>query len=342
MVSRPTVADLARAAGVSVATVDRVLNRRLPVRRETAARVLEAAEAIGYHASGLLRHRAAIAAPARTLGFLLQRPDAFYQALAADLARATEAAPMIRGRPLVYFMDDLSPGTIVERLHRMAERADAIAVVAVDHPNVSAAIAELARRGVPVFTLLSDLTAEARAGYIGLDGRKTGRTAAWMVAHTARAPGTVGILVGSHRYLGQELSEISFRSYMREHAPAFRLLETLINLDHPHIAYDAVLDLMRKNPDLVGLYTAGGGADGVLQAVRDEGLAGRVAVVCNELTASTRAALVDGVATMVLSTPTAALAARAVEVMAAALEGAGTGGPVQIYLPFEMYVSENI
>ncbi|TIT47241.1 MAG: LacI family transcriptional regulator, partial [Mesorhizobium sp.] len=33
---RVTIADLAREAGVSVATVDRVLNVRLPVREETA------------------------------------------------------------------------------------------------------------------------------------------------------------------------------------------------------------------------------------------------------------------------------------------------------------------
>ena len=44
---RPTIADLAQAAGVSVATVDRVLNGRLPVRSETARKVSEAAERIG-------------------------------------------------------------------------------------------------------------------------------------------------------------------------------------------------------------------------------------------------------------------------------------------------------
>ncbi|TIU74187.1 MAG: LacI family DNA-binding transcriptional regulator, partial [Mesorhizobium sp.] len=39
MAKRPTITDLARTSGVSVATVDRVLNNRLPVREETARRV---------------------------------------------------------------------------------------------------------------------------------------------------------------------------------------------------------------------------------------------------------------------------------------------------------------
>ena len=43
---RPTVEDIASAAGVSVATVDRVINNRLPVKKQTAERVLAAAEQI--------------------------------------------------------------------------------------------------------------------------------------------------------------------------------------------------------------------------------------------------------------------------------------------------------
>ncbi len=49
MAKRPTMTDLAKAAGVSIATVDRVINRRLPVNSYTTQRVVDAAEAIGFH-----------------------------------------------------------------------------------------------------------------------------------------------------------------------------------------------------------------------------------------------------------------------------------------------------
>ena len=99
MVKRPTIADLAQASGVSVATVDRVLNRRLPVREETALRVVGAAERIGYHATGLLKQRLA-EVPHRDLGFILQkRNDEFYRALAGALSTATrEASFMLSSR----------------------------------------------------------------------------------------------------------------------------------------------------------------------------------------------------------------------------------------------------
>ena len=64
---RATMADFARVAGVGIATVDRVLNNRVPVSEGRALRVLEAVERVNYHAQGLLRRRIEEMAPARTL-----------------------------------------------------------------------------------------------------------------------------------------------------------------------------------------------------------------------------------------------------------------------------------
>ena len=354
---RPTIEDLALAADVSVATVDRVLNKRHPVREDTARRVVEAAERIGFYARGLLRQRLDERIPFRTLSFLLQkRNDYFYQQLGAELIAATRAASAVRGRPVVEFMDELIPSMIAERLRQAGGSADAVAVVAVEHPHVNAAIEELQQRGVPVFTLLTDVTTPARAGYLGLDGRKTGRTAAWTISRLAREPGKIGILVGSHRYLGQELAEISFRTYLREHAPEFRPLEPLVNLDDSRIAYEACVDLIGTNPDLVGIYMAGGGMAGMVRALREEGRnreggaapaseAGRgrhILAVCNELIPETRAALIDGVIDMVIATPTATLARRTVEAMIEALAGPLDVATRQFQLPAELYISENV
>ena len=343
MGKRPTISDLAKAAGVSVATVDRVLNQRHPVREATAGRVYSAAEAIGYHATTLLRERLQAQVPARTFGFLLQkRADYFYQKLAADLRAATAAATDIRGRSLVEFVDELAPAAIADRLHHIGTRADAVAIVSVDHPHVWAAVAALRERGIPTFAILTDLTAESRAGYIGRDNRKEGRTAAWMIARAAPRPGKIGIIVGSHRYLCQETAEISFRSWFREHAPDFRLLEPLVNLEETRLAHAATLDLLASNPDLVGLYVAGGGMQGAIEAAREEGVAGKVAIVCNELTPQTRAALIDGILTAVISTPTALLATRTVEAMSRALAAPANDPPSEALVPFDLYIAENI
>jgi LacI family transcriptional regulator len=217
-----------------------------------------------------------------------------------------------------------------------------LAIVAVDHPLVNEAVEDVSAKGRPVLTLLSDITSPARAGYLAVDTRRAGRTAAWTIARLARTPGKIGILVGSHRYLSQEISEISFRSYIREHAPDFHLLEPIINLDDERIAYEAVTDMLGSNPDLVGIYVSGGGQHGLVGALRDEGAGRRVIAVCNELTPPTKSALIDGTIDMVLGTPVAAMAARAVDLMSRAVAAPRRESFGQVLFPADIFISENI
>ena len=221
-------------------------------------------------------------------------------------------------------------------------KVDALTIVAVDHPHVNQAVADVRQLGKPVFTLLADLSAPERSGHFGIDNRKAGRTAAWAIARTARQPGPVGVLVGSHRYLNQENAEISFRSYFREHAPEFQLLESLVNLDESRIAYEATVELLNRNPSLVGLYNSGGGMAGMIEAIRDEGAADRIFVVCNELIPVTRTALIEGIIDLAIGTPTRLLSERAVQSMAAALSGQPPEGLQQFLFPAELYISENV
>lgn len=340
MSRRPTIQDLAAAAGVSVATVDRVLNRRHPVRPATAARVAAAAEAIGFHAAGLIRRGVSPARRPRTIGFLLQkRGDAFYRQLAAD---AEAAAAEAGCRAVVENVDELSPDTLVEGLDRLARRVEAIAVVSIDHPHVSAEIAALRARSIPTLAIVTDLSADARIGYVGRDNRREGRTAAWMIARTAgRTEGRIGIVVGSPRYLCQETAEISFRSWFREHAPSFRLSEPLVNLEDDRIAYEAVVAMTARSEDLAGLYVCGGGVEGVIRALRDEVPPGRLSVVCNDLRPSVRSALVDGVLTAVIATRTMEVMQRSVAILADACD-AMPAQPVQCFVPFDLHIAETV
>lgn len=339
MVKRPTIHDLAQAAGVSVATVDRVLNRRLPVREDTALRVVAAAESIGFHATGLLRQRLK-ETPKRSFAFLLQkREHEFYQNFGAALLAATRETTAVQGRAVVEFIDEILPATIAQRIGEAVQRHDGVAVVAVDHPLVNEAIA---RAGKPVVTLLSDVTAPQRTAYISVDSRRNGRTAGWAVSRLARRPGKIGILLGSHRYLSQELAEVSFRSYMREHAPAFQLLEPLVNLDDARIAHEAVVDMIASNDDLVAVYAAGGGVEGLIQALREEAAGARIVAVCNELTTTTRNALIDGTLDLVLDTPTREIARRAVDILARATCGESWDMVQSIQLPATLIVSESL
>lgn len=343
MAKRPTVSDLARASGVSVATVDRVLNNRLPVREETAQRVYEAATVIGYHAVTLIKQRIRQDLPEYRLGFLLQKPEQhFYQEFARELEAATTHAPRFRGIPVIDFWSSQAPEDIVVHLEKLAAKTNAIALVSPDHPTITVAVESLKARGIPVFSLLSDFAPGVREGYVGLNNRKVGRTAAWMIAQCARRPGKVAVFVGSHRFHGQELREIGVRAYFREHAPDFTVLETLVNLETAGLTHQAMLDLLERHPDLVGCYIAGGGMEGAITAVRTAMPAQPPVLICNEITPESRAALANNIITMVLATPLARLSSDLVNLMAHAIQDGAANAPGQTFLPFDIHVPENI
>jgi LacI family transcriptional regulator len=341
MVKRPTLHDLAKAAGVSIATVDRVINRRLPVSGDTSQRVVKAAESIGYHATSLLKRRVE-EMPARRFGFLLQKPDAFYRQLGHELVTASRSSRLVEGKPFIDFVEDVVPAIIAERLLQIAKKSDAIAVVAMDHPVVNEAVEAVIAQGKPVFTLLSNINSASVSGHFGADSRKCGRIAGWTISRLARKPGKIGILVGSQRYLNQELSEISFRTYMREHAPDFQLLEPITNLDDERIAYEAVSDMVSGDADLVGVYVSGGGQEGLIRALREFCTPHQLVAVCNELTPATRAALHDGVIDLTLGTPFSSLARLLVEAMAKGTIGQDMPHLRPLNLPPDVFIAENI
>lgn len=340
---RPTISDLARTSGVSVATVDRVLNGRHKVREETARRVYDAAQSIGYHAVGLIRQRVFEDLPRYQLAFLLQKPmQSFYQAFAREIELAAAACTTARLQVQIDYPAASTPAAIIEKLRSLTARNQAVAMVAPDYPAVTAAVEELKQKGIPVFTVLSDFAEGVRAGYLGLDNRKVGRSAAWTIAHTARKPGKVACFVGSHRFHGHELREMGFRSYFREEAPEFDLLETLINLDTVEITHEATSTLLQKHPDLAGLYVCGGGMEGAIAAIREEKRTGEVALIVNELVPESKEGLMDGTVTMAISTPLPALCRELITQMTTAIETGEAGSAGQTFLPLEIYIPENI
>jgi LacI family transcriptional regulator len=340
---RPTVEDIARVAGVSVATVDRVINNRLPVKKQTAERVLAAAEQIGYHATGVIRRRLEQALPYYRLGFLLQRPEqVFYQNFAEQLRLAAAAATQFRVDPKIEFLKSQKPAEVAEHMKALAKQVDAIGVATVDHPTITAAVRELKSSGVPVFSLLSDFAASDRYGYVGTDNRKVGRTAGWFAAKTSTRPGKVAIFVGDHGFPGHELREIGFRSYLREAASDLAITDTQLTGEDVDHAERITRSLLKTFPDLTSIYVAGGGMEGVISALRDSNSAGRVTLICNELTPFNRAALAEGIVTALIGTPLELIARTLLDLMASAISTPKPEGVGQIFVPFNLYVSENI
>jgi LacI family transcriptional regulator len=340
---RVTVRQIAEKAGLSVATVDRVINGRTTVRRASALRVQSAAQALGYQFSVPMRVRLDTPDQPTKCAFLLQRKSSyFYQHIVEELnqlARPDSSDPV---ELMVELMDNyLDPAQVAEKLRAMGERVDAVAVVATESPAVSDAIEFLAEQQIPVVALLSDLSSPGLGGYVGINNRMAGRTAAWAIARCAKQPGTIGVLIGSHGYIGQEEREIGFRSYFREKGLEFKVLEPVVCFDENENAYKQTVEMLNATDELVGIYNVGGGASGVLRAIEETQFSRKLAYACHELTPKTRAGLSAGTIDIVLAHDVPALTRSGLQ-MLVELKNAPTGRKQSLIVPFNIYTSENI
>jgi len=319
---KPTVHDIAAHAGVSLATVDRVLNQRPGVRHVTREKVENAIREIGY----VRDVAAANLAKGRTypLVFILPASDnSFMHGLTGEIREAVARAPVERTQIQTIEVPAFDPAALVEALRKLAvERPAGIALVATDAPEVAEAVDALVRDGIPVVTLVSDLTGSLRHHYAGVDNIAAGRTAARLLGRfLGGAKGEIAVLAGSMLVRDHRERLEGFVALMAQEFPGLSILPVIEGRDDPEMAHMLVSDALSKNDRIVGIYSLGAGNRGLIRALKAKGAGRQVTVIAHELTPHTRAALIDGTIDAVLNQDAGHEVRSAIRVLKAKADG---------------------
>ena len=295
------LADVAREAGVSTATVDRVLHGRSGVKSRTAERVAAVVRRLDYRpdpaATRLARARH------RSICFVLPGGGhSFVTMLAGEVRNLGHWLSEQRASAHIENVDSFAPEVVARCLAGLHGRHDAVVVMALDHPQVRAAIDDLVVSGTVVVTLVSDVPSSRRSHYVGIDNVAAGRTAASLLGRfVGEREARVGIVLGSHALRDHAERLFGFQQVMAAEFPALKLLAPLEGHDDPVQTQPLVTRLLKRERELAAIYTIGAGNRGIDAALRASGRADGLVWVCHELTAHTRRALLDGVADAVIN-----------------------------------------
>ncbi|MBN3722676.1 LacI family DNA-binding transcriptional regulator [Burkholderia sp. Ac-20379] len=273
----PRFADIAAEAGVSEATVDRVLNERGSVSATARERVVSAAA---------------------RLGVTRRLPDTRHGIVHVDVVLPINHTPFFRriDAALQRAISALDQRIVVHRL-RVDDRPDeftqamvsppypraGLIIASPSSPSTIAALSAVAASGVPVVTVVSDLPEVDRRRYVGIDHYEAGRTAGYALGRFCGGVGNVLVLPAVRDYLAHRERVRGCVDELAEHFPGCRaIVPDADTRDDPSRCYAAVQSTLREQP-IEGIYSTGDGAEGIESALKRAGRLGRVTWVGHEI-----------------------------------------------------------
>ncbi len=319
---KPTVHDIAREAGVSLSTVDRVLNGRADVRPKNAERVKEAVRKLGYvrdtNAANLARQR-----QYKFVFVLPEGPNHFVETLVAAVEEASGAQVADRTDVSVLLVDAADPHVVVDKLKTLdLSELDGVAMMVPETPQVRDAIAHIKSAGVYVVALVSDLPNSKCHYFAGVDNFSAGKTAGALLGKFLRNE-TGSILVVTNSMVARDSIERRFGldEVLSRDFPQLKTLPTIEFYDDPDRIHETLDHALKAHPELKAVYSMGSGNAAMLDALREHGVAGRFVVIAHDLTPVTRQALADGELDAVIAQNVGHLVRSALRVLRAKCDG---------------------
>ncbi len=255
--------EIALQAGVSLATVDRVLHQRPGVRAATKRRVHQAQ-------AELERQQAQIGLQGRRflVDLVMETPERFSRMVRDALEGAVQRMHPAVFRIREHLAETMSLDDLVDTLDAIGRRGShGVLLKAPDVAPVREAVTRLHARGIPVVTLVTDIHHPARLAYVGLDNRSAGLTAAYLMdAWLGADAADVLISSSDRRFQGESERIDAFVEAWKSARPAsrVRIVTAGHGLHDPTAA--AVARMLARHPRVAATYSVGGANAAILAA----------------------------------------------------------------------------
>lgn len=289
---KPTTKSLAKAAGVSLATVDRVLNDRPGVRRKTIEKVNNAIKEIGFvrdlTAANLARKR-----EYRFVFILPSSGDHFLNEINKNIDEVNAVISKERVVISAIEVDETDPHNLAKLLSELDENSfDGVAVMAPETPQLRDAISHLKERGLSVIAFISNLPNSHCDSFVGIDNKAAGKTAGKLLARFLQ-PATGKIIVIAETMQSRDSIErrLGFDSVINSEFKELSVLPTLETYNDPIRTKEVVNNALNSHSDIKGIYILSSEARIIMNAIKKIPRISELTKIAHERTTYTTNAL---------------------------------------------------
>lgn len=301
--SRPTQAEIAVAAGVSVGTVERVLNQRGGVRPEKVEAVFRVAQQLGY--------RSVMAVPTQRLRrveiLLPSNPTPFWGMLDTGFVEGMRRL----SRHYVIHRTRYPEADIAALRRAVAyppAKRDALIVAPDAGEEICPSLQRLIDKGTSVITLVTQVPGLSGHTHIGIDNVAAGKTAAQLMRGLIHRDGIILLLATQSRRVEHRQRVEGFCEVIGGQR-SVRVVWTEASGRRPE---DVVASLMGSER-VAGIYDSGHDAPAIRDVIRASG--SRPAWIAHECSSLHLAALSEGLMDFVLDQDAPAQAAKALQMI---------------------------
>ena len=252
-----SIKKIAKLANVGSATVDRVLNNRLGVKKNTKLKILNAIEFLENNKG-----------EKKNIFLLCQSGNAYNNALKRILNN------YILNQNTIEINSEfiLTKEKITEKLKSRIlkdNNYDGLIIVSTENSTVNEIVNQYTLGNKPVVTLTTDLSRTNRQAYVGNDQVAAGSTAATLLTSLIKDKKGPILMIISQPFRCQQERELGFKKILRYDFPQIKIKETIQTTDTSEESYKHVKKYIKENGPPLGIYNITGGNLGVAEALKD-------------------------------------------------------------------------
>lgn len=281
-----TLKDLSKACGVSVGTISRALNDKSEVSAETAKRVRQLAQELGY-----VPNRAGRALSAQknlnTIGVLLPSINGpFFDDIKQGIK---EAESEFKDLGIEVVLHEVEGWDVQEHLRNIKSLKEqgckSLALCTVDDEPIRAYINELEQEGIPTVLINNKVKDCNSVCFVGPDYHRSGEIAAALL-HKSRLNQELNVLVvvGLKSHHGHASRVEGFKDELDRRKCNYKIVDVVEGEDNDIITQQATMEALRNHPEVNCIYMASGsGVSGLGAAIIAESLDKFFVIACDEI-----------------------------------------------------------